>query len=323
MALKLLVLSALLATQAPAHAAQDAPETAAEAAGRAYWTWLTSQLAASASPRERAFAARGSVVDGRAGGDAALRAAAQAAPGDVLVQMLWSTIGKGAGDRVRAWERVEPRNGFARMTSFQETQESGDDRAIDAEIARIAAAERYDDHFVEFWRGYRKAIAARPMPVVVAESFQPGSAKASGAAAARDQASAVMAMGSAVALPLPMAALSRACRRADHPQLDPKRFEDCARIGRGIMASDSSVISKMMGSALVRMSGLEDDADRQARRALDWRQAVAAKAVDDRRPGSLAAYFADLDATGSETRAQELAMSRDGFALDPPADWKP
>jgi hypothetical protein len=118
--------------------------------------------------------------------------------------------------------------------------------------------------------------------------------------------------------------LSRACRRSEHLQLAPKRFEDCARIGRGIMASESSVMAKMTGSALIRASGSQNDADRQARRALEWRQASAGKAIDERlHPGGLAAYIADLDSTGSETRAQELAMARHGIPLDPPADWKP
>ena len=78
-------------------------------------------------------------------------------------------------------------------------------------------------------------------------------------------------------------------------------------------------MSKVLGSALVRVSGRQDDADRQARRALDWRQHAAGPLATG---PELAAYFADLDSSEDETRAQELLMARHGLALEAPSDWK-
>jgi hypothetical protein len=321
MAIKVLALAALLATQVPAESA-EAPETAAEAASKAYWASLQAGMAASRSPRERAFAAQGTFLD-RAD-DGALRSAAQSAPGDALVQMLWSTSGDGSGERARAWEIVEPGNGFAVMTTFRAEARSADDRTIDAGIARIAAAEGYDDHLVDYWRAYRRAIAARPMPGIVVATFQGASGKGPGVAATREEAGAIAAMARAAALSLaPIVPVLRACRRSDHPDAPAQRFEDCARIGRGVMASRSSVLVKMAASSIVRVSGLENDADREARRRMEWRQASAGQAIDERvHRDAVRQYFSDLDSTGDEAHAQELAMARYGIAMDPPLDWR-
>lgn len=83
-------------------------------------------------------------------------------------------------------------------------------------------------------------------------------------------------------------------------------------------------MSKMVGYSLVRVSGLENDADRQVRRTMQWRQLSASRAINEAgHAGGTAAWFADLESTGSESRAQELAMARNGIALDPPAGWEP
>ena len=138
------------------------------------------------------------------------------------------------------------------------------------------------------------------------------------------EAAGVLAMAHAAALPLPMQSLVHACDPSRHPGLASDRFENCANIGRGIVQSNASVVSKRIGAALVRRSGLETDADRQAARALSWGMEVGNELLDElEQPGRLAGYFEDLASTGSETRAQELLMTRHGVALEPPAGWKP
>lgn len=313
-----LVFAALLVANMPSASAsaEDPPASAAEvaeeAAGRAYLASLHGQLAASKSPRERALATRLHLAEDRSGDARVLRAAAQAAPEDPLVQMLWSgsdcEADASCPEQKLAWARLEPDNGFAWMPDFEGRGEHADARAIDADIARIAAAPRFDDHLVDFWLAYRRIYAAHPMS----------------AAMSQEEAVAVAAMANAAAMPLPMKWLARHCTRASHPEAAAARFEDCARIGRGIAASDSSVWAKMLGTAIVRGSGLQDAADRQARRSLEWRQYAVGRATDERlHPGGLAAYFADLASTGNESRAQELSMARYGIALEPPAAWRP
>jgi hypothetical protein len=318
-----LVVSAMLATAAPAGVGPDAP-TEADRAGKAYADSLAQQLRTSTSARERALSAR-MYFDDPAGGGKVLREAARAAPTDPLVQFLWATIGhtfngcdaaSPCPEQTMAWARVEPGNGLAWLPPFEALARAGDEQAIDEAIHRMAHAGGYDDHFVDAWLALRGAILARPMPAQVVKKLVEG-----GNLATDKEASDVMAMAYAAALPLPMVSLSRACRREAHPQAAATRFEDCARIGRGIVQSDSSVMMKQLGLSLVHASGLEGDADREANRQMDWLQQATVETMNRR--GGAEGYFADLASTRSETRAQELLLARHGIALEPPADWQP
>lgn len=195
-----IVLASPLAAQSPAESL-PVPETAAEAAGRMYSDSLHAQMAASKSPRERAMAARSAFLDEPSDRGKSLRAAAQAAPGDPLVQMLWSSSGSQFSgcertgpcpEQVFAWERAEPENGYARMIAFQAEGKTGDDAAIDVAIAHIADAPRYDDHVIEFWREFRRAVAARPMPAIVVANIRGKDARPLSEAAARAEANAIV-----------------------------------------------------------------------------------------------------------------------------------
>ena len=197
---------------------------------------------------------------------------------------------------------------------------NADDQAIDAGIAKIAAARYYDDRFVDFWLAYRKAIAANPMPPLVLAGMLQGERKPANAAAAQELASSIASMATAAAIPGSMQMLTRSCNLSLHPEASPSRLENCARIGRSIIASDSSVMSKMIASAVVRVTGLETEADRQAQIALEWRQNRVFNA--NAASSGYSDYFADLASTGSETRAQELAMARRGDPIEPPEGWK-
>jgi hypothetical protein len=304
MVLTTLLLLASLAT-APG-ADEGVAETAAERAGRAYTRGLLADIRASGSPRERALFAR---VDPDASADAmtTLRAAALAAPADAVVQMFMSGIGGDAS----AWSRVEPDNGLAWIPLMEGLPRDGKD--TDAAIARIAEAPGYDDHFVETWLAFRNAIAARPMPRAMAVSSGQGDVR---------NATNIMAMAYAAALPVQFTSLSRACDQSRLPKPSTARLEACAHIGRGIMASEGSVMTKRLGAMLVRVSGLQGDADRAARRSLDWLLQASWELLDEgTHPGELNAYFADLAATSSETRAIELLLARHGRPIEPPADW--
>jgi hypothetical protein len=325
-----LLFAALLATTTPATPPPDGPDPVLEAAGKAYWQSLQSTLRGSASPRDRALSAfAGATWEDPASTGKILREAAQSAPSDALVQMMWTTVGPKWGgcdqaapcpEQSLAWAHAEPDNGFAWLPAFDEIARRGDDKAIDGEIGNMAAARYYDDHFVDFWLAYRKAILAHPMPPLVLAAMVKGAGKPANAAAAPGLASSVAAMGPAAALPLPMQMLTRACNHSLHPEAAPPRFENCARIGRAIIASDSSANSKMIATVVVRVTGLETEKDRRARIALEWRQNRLFNA--DSAAAGYAEYFADLASTGSEIRAQELAIARRGDPIDPPLDWK-
>jgi hypothetical protein len=322
------LLAALLAANNSATPAEE-PMSAEQVADLAYFKSLHEHLAASSSPRERALAARPIAFEDPVAGGKLLRDAARAAPGDALVQRLWSTVGRQwsgcsaaspCPEQLMAWARAEPDNGFAWLPAFEAAGKDRVGAAIDADIARIAKAGRYDDHFIEFWFAYRRAIADQPMPAVLAHRFDSGD-RPTRAASAKEEAASVAAMAVAAALPMPIGELMRACNKSSHPEASAARLADCARIGRGILASESSVISKVIACGLVRGTGLETEADRQVDIALQWRQRSVIDAL--RVPSAeTAAYFADLASTGSEVKAQELLMARRGIPIDPPAGWK-
>jgi hypothetical protein len=328
MSLHHLILAALLVATTPKEAAPEA-RTAVESAGEAYWNSFQSQMRESPSPRERAMLARFNPLDDPAAMGRAMHAAAQAAPTDPLVQMLWSSVGERwsgcpasspCPEQAMAWARVEPENGLAWVNAFVAVEsKTMDDKQVDAAIAGIAGKTRYDDHLIDFWLSYRNALAARPMPSSLVEMLAKDFGGTADLNSARQVVESVAAMSFAAALPLPMQNLMHACDPARHPQAPVARFENCARIGRGIVQSDSSLMSKMLGSALVRVSGFEDEADRAARRTLEWRQDAANKLLDQR---DYQGYFTDLASTRSETRAQELLLSRHGIPLAPPQRWK-
>src|SRR4029078_12393248 len=113
----------------------------------------------------------------------------------------------------------------------------------------------------------------------------------------RDEVIGIMTMAYAAALPMQLGSITRAWRRELHPQSAPARFENCARIGRNILQSNSSMLMKTIATSVVHASGLENDADREAKRVLAWRQQAAVDAIN--RPQGADGYFADLPSTGS------------------------
>jgi hypothetical protein len=312
MSLSHLLLAASLATSP-----SPVPSDADMVASTLYMQSLVSELRASKSARSRAVAESFS-TDGSS--EAAMQQAAEDAPADVLVQMLWSTRHENrTSAQALAWARAEPGNGLAWVPALDSRQ--ADVADLDEAISRIAEAQTYDDHLVDAWETYRRAFASRPMPAPMLASFHLTETPTRlDAATAREAAEAIMAMAHAAALPFRVLTLTRACNRAENRQASAARFEACARIGRGIMRSESSAATKMIGSGLVRRSGLENDGDREAKRALDWRMQAAGDLLRTG-PGEIVGYFTDLASTGSETRAQELLMARHGVAADPPPGW--
>ena len=323
------MLAALLATHVPTEE-PPVPPTAIDAQAEAYSNALYARMSKSDSPRERALVARVLVLQDKPRGTRLLLEAAQAAPADGLVQMLWTAIGpewSGCPERTPcpeqplAWARAEPDNGLALASAFESNEgKSGDDKLIDVAISRIAKSKYYDDHTIDAWNVFRAAYAAQPMPPVLVERMNavPSSANLD-SGAARRAAEGVGAMAHAAALSFPIQGLSRACNRANHPGVDAARFEDCARIGRGMLASDSAMMVKSIGASLLRHSGQASSADLEAGRAYAWLRDASTRLMA---PREYAPYFEDLASTGSETRAQELLLARHGESLVPPADWK-
>lgn len=318
-----LMLAAMLAVQSPAEAAQEQAEEAAARVNIEKVKRIATSLREAPSARERALGAtmplalteQERFVDDARSGEI-LRQAAEQARGDPLVQMLWALApDKASGcdernpcpGRRDALARLEPDNGFAWTPALKDAVKSGDAGAVDAALARIAEATRYDDYFVQGWQAWMAALGPR--------------ARAFGAKSDRDiwtwaVSNATMVLGpSHVAMQ---------CSLHRHPNVSAARLDACARVGRLMSRAGTSVMTQRLGLAAVRGAGKQDADDLAVRRELDWLQVkhVELAGQAESNPAEKKAYFADLVATGSEQRAIELSFQRHGISAKPPVGWE-
>jgi hypothetical protein len=320
-------LAALLATQAPA-------EDRLAQARTAFSHDLAEAMRKDPSPRLRALGAQlwEWDSDGLGGPERRgklLRTAAEAAPGDALVQAIWANTNDSESgcnprspcpERSFAQARVEPDNGIAWVPAFNQLGADADEAKVEALLERMAAASRMDDHFAEGVRAHFDFFAAHPEPpeLQVDEDGRPSALRDH----PREGAIAMSFATAAFAFP-DWQGLVNACKRSGHSQAPTRRFELCGEIGRKMMAGGTTFLTEAMGSALLRVTGQFNDDDRKLRRRLDWRmQANADLAKFLASPEELGQYYADLQSTGNESRTIELFMQRHGVAIDPPADYK-
>jgi hypothetical protein len=267
-------------------------------------------LRASSSPRDRAFGAMLGVEDGSDGSPVngrTLREAAQAAPADVLVQAMWAMRSSKADacdasspcpDRRFAQARLEPDNGLAWIMGLNDLDPVKDAKEYDALLAKVVAAGYLDDHYTDFVQAWAE-IFERTSP--------------------RDEAL-VAGVASSAAMTWEWFEITRACKAELHPQLPAHHFELCAQFGRKLMQSDSALITRSIGFAVIKVSGLATAQDLEAKRVMDWQQYALVRSpgspAEDRR------FIEDVLSTRSEGRALELMLARQGLAQIPPADWK-
>jgi len=305
MSLLPLALAALLAANGPPASAVD------DALGPAAMQRLAHSLRTSASARERALGATLYVeddADTQTTRGRILREAAEAVPSDILVQSLWAnadaaesgcTTTADCPQRRLALSRLEPDNGLAWLPALADMDPVGDGARFDGLMEKLAAADRFDDHYVEFLQAWMDALSKR----------------APSRESARDQAVAYFAgtVGN-------WHYLSSACRRKDWPSQPAHRFELCAEIGRRVVRTAPSMIARTYGLSLLGASGMANPEDLEARRVYFWRQQAASSGPHT--PAESARWFEDILSTGSELRALDLRVVRNGFPLQPPADWK-
>lgn len=325
MSLLPVVLSTLLAGAA---SAAPAEEVSVDLADEQYQRRLVAAMQASDSPRERALSMY--VVDlatlNQPQGKR-LRDASDAAPADELVQYLWSSLG--ARDdgcspphpcpgRVFALSRLTPENGVAWLAPLAQSANAKDAAGVDTALARIAAAERYDDFFIEGMRAWTRVLDGVPRTAADLGGHRSGLPP--------ENLSLVQATAYAALLPLngSTTELVRACDRGRNSGASDQHWLDCARAGRLMYRTGTSDVSQRIGFVLVRNSGLETPEDRQARRRDDWRMSAFIGLAEslEHDPAEWRQYFRDLDSTGNEARAQELLLTRRGIALEPAAGWK-
>ncbi len=320
---------------------QTPGQKAAQAAYLDYMRSLVKSLRNSNSARDRALATQmGFVVDDSDRGEsspadsadagAKLRAAAEAAPDDGLVQWLWANAAvENSGCNTRspcplraeAALRSQPGNGAMWIPKLAIAWKANDIPAAESALAQMALATRFDDQIGTALKAWMDVYQRYPMP---------------SSAVAKDSLEAKLddrernfggAMGFAVATGMPAyQSLVQACSREKHPDASPSRFRDCAQVGRLMLMHSTSLISRLIGRAVLRVSGQATAADIATARIVDWQyehwqSLVATRAADD--ASDIKKLAGDWLDTGDEAQVMQRQLGRAGIPLTPPADWQP
>ncbi|NCT67639.1 MAG: hypothetical protein GXC76_08340 [Rhodanobacteraceae bacterium] len=309
--------SALANARTPAASAPD------EHAWQAWSAAVEQTLRTSEQPRDWALAAvsmaKPPAADAAAdAADALLQRALAAAPDDMLAH--WLAVQRYLGQKqdeldarsASVLTRREPDNAASWLPAVALAARGGDAAALDAALARMAAATRYDDHFAAALRAWMEAFERQPPQ-------HTGRLDAEGAAFM-----AALARASALAVPA-YGPLFAACKGADGTPLPAQRRGQCNAIGRLLLHAGTTRIDRDIGARLLRYGGdaAPTEADRAMIRRLAWQQQQAAPLRIDEDPVALRAYATDWRSCTDEVEVIERALRRAGLPVEPPADWTP
>lgn len=327
---------------AAALASTSAIDSAAEREGSRHLDRMVASLRTSPSPRDRALATRLYSIEmlsdpaDKAWRGIALRKAAADAPNDRLVQWLWAVADEGGSgcnatnpcpERQMALANLEPDNAAAWIPTGQEAWKRRDDVALDSLLQKMSGASYYDELFEEAVVALNKLYIRYPIPAPVTQAWTAREKRQSAMASEINPESAgmVAAIASAAAFALPAMAAMQACDRKKNPKAAEARFENCGRLGRMILAEGHTMWSTSMATLVLRRSGNVDDKEIALIRGQRWRShqasTLSTNYLSDM--AGFRAYFADLESTRSELRAQELQLQRAGIPMAPPDGWMP
>ncbi|MBS0462888.1 MAG: hypothetical protein JSS41_10520 [Proteobacteria bacterium] len=332
----LLALTSGSAAAAPvvADTAATTAQAADQAAYQAAMRELVRTLRDSASPRDRALASQLlPVIPAADGSEPAaseqstsgklLRAAAQAAPNDALVQALWvkampQLSGCDAKDpcpqRADALARLQPDNAVAWIPAVDAAYQRKDAAGVDAALAKMANARGYDDFLGQALKAWMDIYTRYPLPVPTSD---PAAAGFSSRATAL-----VAAMGMAAATAIPsFDTVVKSCHRQMNPDATPSRFHSCAQIGRTLLVHGDSLLGRMIGRALLRVSGQATPADIEPARNAQWQQENWMRLGANADPARLDAAAADWAKADNEMAVLQIQFQRAGIPLTPPAGW--
>lgn len=254
-------------TDEEAAAAANEPEDPAALLAQARWqSYLADRytaLSRSERPRDRAMAALLPLEQAWPPREFVLMDAAAAAPDDVVVQWIWAQLGtapaescaNGGRDLQRAarLRQLDPDNAAVRMLWLEQAWNTDDKPAVDAALADMAAAQRFDIHFLDLLEAGIEGFERYPLPedlVVPADgalSALPDSARRSSIVHA-------FAAAQAATLLPSYQSLIQACDAGQELAVAAaRRLAVCADIAR-LMLRAPTLIDRSVGYALLRKS---------------------------------------------------------------------
>jgi hypothetical protein len=292
--------------------------------GSAYQTFEASLYTAMRSgtrPRDWALAATAAPEPSRTIGasahfDGDLFRAAQAAPSDTLVQWLVANYGDAAPESIArrasaidALTRLEPDNGAAWMQSLTAAAQRGDDSGGDDALARMAESRRFDDHFVDVAHAWIDVYDRHPPPATLSsDAYDAGFVTA-------------MAKASATAMPAYQFVVN-ACKPPSASHEGFARAASCTSAGHLMLQRGTTLVSRSIGFAILRNLDAATDADRSAKRNLDWYRANAlVRTGEDGDVRDALAFESDWRHMDDEIDVIKSALRRAGLSTEAPEGW--
>jgi hypothetical protein len=286
---------------------------------------LNAALRSSTRPRDWALAAASSPDPSRTIGataihfDGNLFRAAQAAPSDTLVQWLVANYGdtstpENASRRAAAIDaltRLEPDNSAAWMQALAAAAQRGDDAAVDDALVRMAEARRFNDHFVDVVHAWIDVYDRHVPPASLStDAYDAGFVAA-------------FAKAAATALPAYQYVV-RACKPSATQRGELERAAPCEALGRTMLQHGDTLIARSIGFAVLRNLDAATDADRAAKRDLDWYSANVLRGTgEDGEARDALAHESDWRRMDDEIDVLKSALRRAGLPTEAPQGWAP
>ncbi len=304
---------------------------------RAYKAAMFRALSMSSSPRDWALTTL--LVNPVQSKDAALEQqqtalldrAVAAAPDDALVQWIaldqtnrTTQFASNHATILQTLERLEPDNAAVWMEALIFASKSKDQGAIDNALAQMAASKHYNEHFSDLIQAQLSVFKRYPWPseyltLAVEQNPELSSKLPKETASALPY---IYTMVNVAAFAMPAyQLLVQACTVNPSTGENAARANDCATIGRLLVAHGTNMVANRIGSTVLRRSGTFNDDDVRLARDQDWiyQQRVALFASAEQ-SNEVIASMNDWIETGSELESWRRALTRTGKTLTPPVD---
>lgn len=306
----------------------DPRDEAAEKAWKNYQGSVFDSLSHSVDPRDWALATLVHVsgtnpAELHQDDELIARSAAQS-PSDALAQWIAVQTGRKSApttraNALRALHRLEPDNAAVWNEDLIRAAEGRDPDAMDAALARMAAATRFDIHWTDAIKALIGVYDRLPPPADYVRLMSNSDPEFS----EKDFAG-IIAAATTAAMAIPaLQHVINACRAGSSPAHDA-RADDCGAVGRLMVSRGDTLIINRIGYAVMRASRTFTEEDVLLARPDDWVYGQFTAILHA--SGPLArerdiSYQHDWLETGSEMEAMRRVVAGAGIALTPPNDW--
>lgn len=260
-----------------------------------------------------------------------LKNAAAAAPDDVLVQWVAAMAVPASGGggcsapkplpaNLDGLLRLEAANGLAWLPVLQQSYQDKDALGVDAALARMAAADRFDDHRQEYMRMLVKLYAANPqVGARIGADLESTVGKLDEAGQA--EVSFGMAMGQTMAVAPSLYLLNKVCDPKQESAPEARRLALCADVGQRLAERGANASLRRDGESLLELVGQSQGKIQALDRELEYLSWMLDQAGDQQRASAI--FREEWSRSGDEVDALRATVNALGLPTTPPAMWQP